>query len=550
MKRQTARSDQAGRPEAASIDGPTLARAFAGAAEALRDQTDAINAINVFPVPDGDTGTNMWMTMRAAADEVRAAGIGDISTVAKAAAKGALMGAKGNSGVILSQILAGIAAAGESVASLGGAGLADALERARAAAYKVVSAPKEGTILTAIAAAAGGAAAARDRGAEASLAAAVAAAREAVARTPELLPVLKEAGVVDSGAQGLYVMLDGMLRAVRGEDGARDFGDLGAIDESWLGARRQLHADGMRTGYCTEFVITGEGLDAASVRDRLKEIGDSVLVIGADDVVRVHVHTAAPDDALSYARGLGDVSHEKVDDMEAQFAALDARQRGEPAAFDGIAVIAVAAGSGLEALCRSMGAIVVRGGQTMNPSAGDIRDAIVASGAREAIVLPNNKNIIMAARQAAEALAQRVRVIETRSVPQGVAALIAHNSEEALDSNVDTMAAAASSVRTAEITLAARATTVNGVTVAEGQPIGIIDGELAVAAATVRDAVLACARTMLATQDAALMTLYSGDAEDEDAAEQIADAVRAAHGIEVEVIAGGQPHYPYLIGLE
>lgn len=537
------------------IDGEALARAFAGGAEALRRQIDAINAINVFPVPDGDTGTNMFMTMRAALDDVERAASADAHAIAQAAAHGALMGAKGNSGVILSQILSGLAALPDASPALDARALADGLERARDAAYKVVSAPKEGTILTAISAAASAARDAATTGgdAEAALSAAVAGAEDAVARTPDLLPVLKEAGVVDAGAQGLFVLLEGMLRGLRGEDVAAHSGGFGAIDASWIGARRRMHEDdGAEARFCTEFVISGDRLDAASIRERLRELGDSLLVVGGGDVARVHIHTQMPDEVLAYGRSLGVLTHEKVDDMEAQFRALAGRRDGAVASqrAAGIAVVAVGAGAGIEELLRSMGAAVVRGGQTMNPSAGDVRAAIEATGASEVIVLPNNKNIVMAAKQAADGLAVRAHVVETRSVPQGVAALIALNTEAVFDDNVDAMDAAAANVRHAEVTLAARAAKLHGMAIREGQPIGIVDGELQVAEETIAGAARACVARMIEGRAAPLVTLYAGEGEDGASAGAIADALRAEFGVEVEVVIGGQPHYPYLIGVE
>jgi hypothetical protein len=549
-----------------SIDGEALARAFAGGAEALRRQADAINAINVFPIPDGDTGTNMHLTMRASLAEVERT-LAEVERtlaeverapspragdVAKAAAHGALMGAKGNSGVILSQILAGFAAAVADSQSVDAAMLSAAFERAREAAYRVVSAPKEGTILTAITAAAEAAAdaAGRNTNAEAALSAAVDAAAEAVARTPELLPVLKEAGVVDSGAQGLFVLLEGMLRGLRGEAAAAHAEGFGAIDASWLSATQRMHDhDGAQSGYCTEFVISGDALDADAIRERLRPLGDSLLVVGGGDVARVHIHTHTPVDALAVGRAAGTLVHEKVDDMEAQFRALAAREA--PAAPPGaIAVVAVGAGDGIEDLLRSMGASVVRGGQTMNPSAGEIRAAVEATGAGQVVVLPNNKNIVMAARQAVEGLALSAHVIETRSIPEGVAALVALNMEADLDENVEAMRAAAAAVRHAEVTKAARATTVNGIAVAEGQPIGIVDGDLEVAEATVPDAVRACVARMAGGRESPLVTLYAGEGVDEADAQALARVLHDEFHVEVETVMGGQPHYPYLIGVE
>jgi DAK2 domain fusion protein YloV len=415
----------------------------------------------------------------------------------------------------------------------------------------VVSAPKEGTILTAISAAASAAIAA-EGGADAVLAAAVDACRDAVERTPELLPVLKEAGVVDSGAQGLYVMLDGMLRGLRGESPADLSRGLGAIDTAWLGATKQLHDHSEAAGFCTEFVLAGPAIDAGTLRARLLDMGESVLVVGGEEVLRVHVHTHDPEAVLAHARTLGDVSREKADDMEAQFRALAGRDGAMgQRTLAGIAVVAVAAGDGMRDLFASTGAAeVVHGGQTMNPSAGDIRAAIEATGADDVIVLPNNKNIIMAARQAAEGLPQRVCVIETRSLPQGVAALVALNPEASFEDNVTAMNEAAATVHSGEVTLAARSTRLGGVEVREGQPIGIVDGELAVAAETVESAVRQCVAGMLEGRDGALVTLYTGDGVAEGAAEPLAARLRGEFGVEIEVVRGGQPHYPYLIGVE
>ena len=544
-----------GRPRAgADIDAATLVLAFEAGAEALSQQADALNAINVFPVPDGDTGTNMSLTMRAALDEMQRSGPDGVAAVASAAAHGALMGAKGNSGVILSQIVDGFSAAFRGREAVDAGALAAALERGRQEAYRVISAPREGTILTAISAAsaAAGEAVAGGADAEGALVAAVDATQEAVARTPELLPLLAEAGVVDAGAQGLWVFFDGMLRGLRGEEISGSATSFGTIDASWLAATQRAHGDGARSGCCTEFVIEGPALDADAIRATLEASGESVLVVGGGEMVRVHVHTHDPESALAYGRTLGTLSHEKVDDMEAQFRALAS---GGDAALaprtGGAAVVAVGAGAGIEALFRSIGAAeVVHGGQTMNPSAGEIRSAIVGTGAADVIVLPNNKNIVLAAEQAAASLPGRVRVLPARSVPQGVAALVAMNPEATFDENIEAMTRAAGSVRTAEVTRAARATRVHGLAVRQGQPIGLIDGDLRVAEETVADAVRRCVELIAEGRAGSLVTLYLGEGEDEESASGIADGLRETLGVEVEVVAGGQPHYPYLIGVE
>ncbi|MEX2246614.1 MAG: DAK2 domain-containing protein [Dehalococcoidia bacterium] len=536
---------------ATTIDAAALVRAFAAGAEALRAQADALNAINVFPVPDGDTGTNMSLTMRAAAEAASEAS-GAPADVAKAAAQGAFMGAKGNSGVILSQVLAGFAGLDSAAAEVDAAMLAECLERGRVAAYAVISEPREGTILTAITSAAEASRRAAGKGATADFAleAAATAANDAAARTPELLPVLREAGVVDAGAQGLAVLLDGMVRGVRGESIEAVEG-FGAVDPAWLAATRRTHErDREHAGSCTEFVVRGEHLDVGVVRRRMNEMGDSAVVVGGEGLLRVHLHTAEPKVALAFGRTLGTVSGEKVDDMAAQIAAFAGGGDAAGAtAGSAMAIIAVVTGEGLERLFRSLGAVVVRGGQTMNPSAGAIRAAIEAAGG-PVVVLPNNANVVLTAEQAARGLKQRVRVAPSRSVPQGVAALVAMNPDAPFDDNVAAMLAAIAGVRSAEVTLAARSTRVRGLKVREGQPIGLIDGDLCFAQGTVAAAARACVERMVAGQEGVLVTLYYGQGETRGGAEALAVELRRDLGVEVEVVEGGQPHYPYLIGVE
>jgi DAK2 domain fusion protein YloV len=370
--------------------------------------------------------------------------------------------------------------------------------------------------------------------------------------------LLKEAGVVDSGAQGLYVVLDGMLRTLRGEALTVSL-EGGHIDETWLRARERLHGD-EGEGFCTEFVVRGEGIDREALRAALTEMGESVLVVGDAHLLRAHLHTHDPQAAFAHARGIGEVSHEKADDMQAQMGALAARGNhvapAAPEAGVRLAVVAVGAGDGIEALLRSIGAAaVVSGGQTMNPSAGDIAAAIEATGAREVIVLPDNRNIILAAEQAAEALrgrdgARRIAVVPTRSVPQGVAALVALNIEAPFDDNVAAMQRAAEAIASAEVTRAVRTATVDGHGVREGQAIAMIDGRLDVVEESIEAAVRAAAARMVAGRTSPLITLYRGEGADVAGAEALADELRSAHGCEVEVVDGGQPHYPYFIGVD
>jgi dihydroxyacetone kinase-like predicted kinase len=342
-----------------------------------------------------------------------------------------------------------------------------------------------------------------------------------------------------------------MLRGLLGETGTRAV-TLGEIGASWLSATRRAHEGGAQSGFCTEFIVQGKGLDADAIRSRLDQMGDSLLVVGDDSLARVHIHTTTPDDVFAYARTLGDVSREKVEDMEAQFQELAAPER--PATIrEGLGVVAVGAGAGIEALFRSLGAaVVVRGGQTMNPSAGDILSAISACGTASVIVLPNNKNVVLAAEQASKSgrAGVEARVVPTRSIPQGVAALIAMNTEDSVDENATAMTEAIANVRAGEVTLAARSTTIQDLDVREGQPIALIDGDLALAGDSVDDVAYACAERMLEGRTGAILTLFVGEGTAIEAAGTLADRLRTAFACEVEVVDGGQPHYPYLIGVE
>jgi DAK2 domain fusion protein YloV len=527
----------------AAIDGPALTQALAAAADALATHAGALNAINVFPVPDGDTGTNMASTMRAAVESIGDSDCG-AGAVARDAARGALIGAKGNSGVILSQVLRGLSKAAGAGDELDAARLAEGLERGRQAAYHAVSAPREGTILTAIAAGAEAAAhlARQDADARDVLEAAARAAREAAERTPELMPLLREVGVIDAGALGLALMLDAMARSLRGETPAREGGAFGAIDAAWLAARRAAHA-GESSGYCTEFFLRDEGVDTDVLRREMDALGASVVIAAGEDGARVHVHAADPDAVIAHARTLGVVTGERVE-------ALAVPSEAAPADVAAIAVVAVAAGPGLAALFESLGATVVPGGPTMNPRAGDIRRGIERTGARHVIVLPNDANVVAAARQAGEGMAVTVDVLSTSNTPEGVAALVAFSPDLTAQENAAAMREASAAVRQAAVTHAARAATIGGVTVRAGQPMGLVGGRLTHGGDVVEAVARACVASLLAQGGGTLVTLYAGEAVGDEAAEALAATLRAEHGLEVQVVMGGQPHYPYLIGVE
>lgn len=537
-------------------DGRDLREMFAAATMWLERNADSINSINVFPVPDGDTGTNMYLTIRATMDEAFQAKSDAAGTVAQAMARGALMGARGNSGVILSQIVGGIADCLCGKERFSGPDLAQALEAASDKAYKAVSRPVEGTILTVIresAIAAKKRAGKQGSSLEAVLVSAVKAAKETVEKTPSLLPVLREAGVVDAGGQGLYVMLEGALHHVRGNTSAPL--TLAPRDPAarWLGATGSLHeGTGSAYGYCTEFLVEGADLDRSAILDKMLTLGDSVLVVGDGSLLRVHVHTPDPEAALSYGASLGSVTTVKVDHIQAQAEEFLSRPRAEVGAPSArVSTVAVATGRGLVSVLRSLGATaVVQGGQTMNPSTEEILAAVEACPSSEVVILPNNQNVAMVARQAAENSTKRVKVVPTTSVPQGVAALLALDPEAGLDETESAMAEARLTVATAEVTRAVRPTAIGDLRVRKGQAIALIEGQLEVAEDSVADAVRASLGRMV-TPDSSLITLYRGADIGGGEAQALADDLAREHpSLEVELVDGGQPHYHYIVSVE
>jgi len=542
---------------ATTYSGGELREMFAAATTWLEHNAQAINSINVFPVPDGDTGTNMYLTMRATMDEAYQSGSEAANVVAGAMAKGALMGARGNSGVILSQILRGFADGLSEKERFDSRDFVAALDEAAVSADRAVSHPVEGTILTVMRAVA---AAARERSKKLRgnlknvLAAAVDAAKDAVARTPSLLPALREAGVVDAGGQGLYVMLEGALRYLRG-----DLASLAPLavqdpERTWARTTTAVHDGGEgKYGYCTEFLVSGEKLNAGATLERMLELGDSVLVVGDETLLRVHLHTAQPEIAISHGRMLGELAQIKVENIEAQAEQFVARVQASGHAPDIglVGIVVVVSGAGLEEVFRSLGATaVVPGGATMNPSIKQVLEAIESCPQEEVIVLPNNKNVILGAQQAARSSRKRVRVVGTVSVPQGMAALLALNPERGLDENAALMGDARRDVQTVEVTKAVRTTTVGGLRVRVGQDIALLDGTLAVAEDSPRAAVRESLRRLV-NDRASLITIYYGAQSTAEDTEALAGEIRAVYpSLQVDIVYGGQPHYSYIVSLE
>jgi len=466
------------------IAGQELRDMFSAATSWLEKSSADIDALNVFPVPDGDTGTNMMLTMRSTMEEAYRAPDHSAAGVAHAMAKGALMGARGNSGVILSQIWRGLAQGLEEKEAFNAAELAEALEKSAQTAYKGVSNPVEGTMLTVIHDAARAARAQVEEGNDdivLVLEAVVDAAGESVANTPRLLKVLKDAGVVDAGGQGIYTLFEGALRYLKGETEQMRLRKPQMIvsELPYTAPLPQVSGiDEVPYGYCTEFLLKGDLLEPEEIRKRLEKKGESLIVVGDDSAVRIHIHTLNPGNIISVASKLGTLHQVSIRNMDEQHQDFLEMQKEKMPITD-TAVIAVAAGDGLKEVFGSLGAAaVVPGGQTMNPSTKDILQTVEATSSENIIILPNNKNIIATANQVQSLTQKKIKVVPTRTIPQGVVALLAFDYEADFKANAEIMEKALVSVKTIEITRSVRATQINGLKIRRKQPIGLLDGEL------------------------------------------------------------------------
>ncbi len=539
-----------------SINGKDLKEMVAAATTWLEKSAADIDALNVFPVPDGDTGTNMLLTMRSTTEEAYQAPDSSASGVAQAMARGALVGARGNSGVILSQIWSGLAQGLADKESVTGNDLADALLKASEVAYRGLSNPVEGTILTVVREAA---AAAREHASSVSddvvsvVEAAADAAKESVANTPTLLPVLMEAGVVDAGGQGLYTILEGALHYLKGET------EQLKLRRPWMIASsvplttkvpQMVGAEEVPYGYCTNFVIKGQGLNPDKLRKRLEKRGQSVIVVGDNSAVRVHIHTLDPGDVVSYVIPLGTLHEINIRNMDEQYRDFLEMQKERMPAVE-IAIVAVVAGEGLSNVFASLGAtFIVPGGQTMNPSTKDLLQAVEAVPSEKVIILPNNKNIVLTANQVQSLTSKKIEVVPTETIPQGVAALLAFDYESDLATNAQNMNSAQAAVKSIEVTRAVRATRLGGLDIRKRQAIGFLDGDL-VAVADKADEVLAEALARVNLDETEVVTIYYGADTTPAEAGQAGATIRERHPqLQVEVVQGGQPHYNYIASVE
>lgn len=525
-------------------DGRHLKGMIASATRWLEKSAPQIDALNVFPVPDGDTGTNMLLTMRSVLEEASCVPDDSASAVMQAVARGALMGARGNSGVILSQMWRGLAEGLGDKPTFTAQDWGLAFKQASALAYKGLSQPVEGTILTVARQVAEVEVDSHDL--VALLEAEVAAARESVAATPALLPVLQQAGVVDAGGQGLYTILEGALRFLRGQE----------VDEGnpeILSPSVPVEVGGTLEeeiyGYCTEFVVKGEGLSITRLRRWLDGQGQSVIVAGDQDMVKVHVHTLDPGRVLHYAARRGSLHEIQVKNMDEQYQEFLEKRRALAPTVP-IAIVAVVSGEGLCQVFRSLGvSAIVHGGQSMNPSTREILQAVDAAPSDKVILLPNNKNIVPVARQAQTVATKEVAVVGTTSIPQGVAALLAFNYGIDLEANVEAMERARRAVKSVEITRAVRSTRFSDLEVKKGQAIALLDDQLVAAHSQITGLFQELA-PRLSLKKAEVVTLYYGAGVKSEQAEEIKQLLRALGAPEVEVVAGGQPYYEYLLAIE
>ncbi|AWM73847.1 hypothetical protein GA0061073_0143 [Lactobacillus apis] len=531
----------------------------------LGRNAEFINSLNVFPVPDGDTGTNMNLTIESGAKAVSENPSNSVGDLTESLAKGMLMGARGNSGVISSQLFRGVYKATQGMQTLNAQELANAFSNGVATAYKAVMKPVEGTILTVarVAAQEGANKANETDDVEEVMKAIVEGAKAALKTTPDLLPVLKQVGVVDSGGQGLLFIYEGFLEGLLGEDFADRYQpDEGEMDEMinamhHQSVQSQLATQDIDHGYCTEIMVDltadipdKKPFNLEEFRDHLSKLGDSLLAVSDDEVAKVHIHTEHPGAIFEYGSQFGQLGKIKIDNMRIQHETIVNNSEEQQESVD-FAVIAVASGNGIRKLFESEGVNrIISGGQTMNPSTQDIIDAIKKSGAKKAIVLPNNGNIVMAAKQAAEVSDIPVGIVPTKTISQGLTAMLSFDADDTLENNVDNMTDSLEDVVSGEVTKANRDTTINGIEIHENDFLGIIDGDIQVAEKDLVQSTVDMVEKML-DEDSEIITVMFGRDSNKEEANQVVSALEEKHDdLEFEVHNGGQPVYNFLISVE
>ena len=535
----------------------------------LNKQAEYVNSLNVFPVPDGDTGTNMGMTIENGAKEVSDRSASTVGEAAGIFAKGLLMGARGNSGVITSQLFRGFSQSVKDKEELDGAALAAAFQSGVEVAYKAVMKPVEGTILTVSRGAAIGAKkkAESTNDAVEVMRAALEGAKTALAKTPDMLPVLKEVGVVDSGGQGLVFIYEGFLSALTGEFiASEEFQATPATMSEMINAEHHKSVAGhvatedIKFGYCTEIMVAlkqgptyVKDFDYDEFRNYLNNLGDSLLVVNDDEIVKVHVHTEDPGLVMQEGLKYGSLVKVKVDNMRNQHEAQVEKEerQAKPVEEKEYAIIAVVAGDGLADIFKAQGVdYIISGGQTMNPSTEDFVKAVEELNARNIIILPNNKNIFMAAQSAAEVIDQPAAVVETKTIPQGLTSLLAFDESKSIEENYERMSASLGDVASGSVTTAVRDTTIDGLEIHENDNLGMVDGKIVVSNPDMMETLEETFAHML-DEDSEIVTIYVGEDGSEELANELAQVLAEKYeDVEVEIHQGGQPVYPYLFSVE
>ena len=531
----------------------------------LGRNAEFINSLNVFPVPDGDTGTNMNLTIESGAKAVAQNNSDSVGDLTESLAKGMLMGARGNSGVISSQLFRGVYKATQGMKTLNAQELANAFSNGVATAYKGVMKPVEGTILTVarIGAQEGANKANETDDVAEVMKAIVEGAKRALKSTPDLLPVLKQVGVVDSGGQGLLFIYEGFLEGLLGEEFADRYQpDEGEMDEMinamhHQSVQSQLSTKDIANGYCTEIMVdltadvpAKKTFNLDEFREHLSKLGDSLLAVSDEEVAKVHIHTEQPGAVFAYGSQFGQLGKIKIDNMRIQHETIVNNNEENQESVD-FAVIAVASGNGIRKLFESEGVNrIISGGQTMNPSTQDIIDSIKKSGAKKAIVMPNNGNIIMAAKQAAEVSDIPVGIVPTKTISQGLTAMLSFDQDDSLADNVANMTDALDTVVSGEVTKANRDTTINDIAIHQGDFLGIVDGDIKVAASDLIVAASSMIEKML-DEDSEIITVMYGRDSNKKEAQKLVDELKKKHDdLEFEVHDGGQPVYNFLISVE
>lgn len=549
-----------------SINGIQFAEMVQMGAHHLFQNADYVDALNVFPVPDGDTGTNMNLSMTSGAKETAAHTNEHIGKTAQALSKGLLMGARGNSGVILSQLFRGFGKSIEQLDVLNAKQFADALNYGVETAYKAVMKPVEGTILTV----------AKDSARKAVevsedvddirelMEAIVIEAKKSLDRTPDLLPVLKEVGVVDSGGQGLVFVYEGFLASLKGE--ALPSKTIGTSMDDLVSAEHHMNVQGfmdtadIEFGFCTEFMVRFEegkkAFNETAFRNDLSEYGDSLLVISDDEIAKIHIHSETPGEVLTYGQQYGDLIKIKIENMRQQHTEIvgegySSEATANKAEIHPYAIVTVAMGPGVSELLKSLGAsAIIEGGQTMNPSTEDIVKAVEAVGAERVLILPNNKNIVMAAEQAAEILGIEAAVVPTKTIPQGMAAILAFNPQATVDENKNNMTEAYAHVKTGQVTFAVRDTSIDGVEIKKDDFMALAEGKIVLSNPSLKEVTTSLIQSLM-DEEAEIVTVIYGEDVSEEEANEFAAFIEAQYGdVEVEVYNGKQPLYPYILSVE